>query len=243
MTDTMKPPVRAHTTQLWNSMPGWGIVANLLPPEVLAARRVRVLRKLVVAALAVVVLLGAGGYGYAFWQARSAKSDLHAAQDQTTQLQLQQRKYGAVVQLQNQAAQIKSQLGGLLSADVNVPKLATAIMALSPAKSSLTKLDVEVTTASAQPASSNADSSGVLDTSGHQHIGTITVTGTVHSIDDVATYVTRLSGLPGIVEVFPASQQNDGKLVTYSIEMTMTDQLYSNRFAAATSAAATTGGN
>jgi len=242
MTDTMKPPVRPHTTQLWNTMPGWGIVANLLPPEVLAARRVRVLRKLVVAALIVVAVLGAGGYGYAFWQARSAKSDLHAAQNQTTQLEAQQQKYSGVVQLQTEAAQIKSQLGSLLTTDVDVPKLATDVMAMSPSPAGLTKLDVEVTTASAQPAS-NADSSGLLDTSGRQHIGTIEVTGVVHSIDDVATYVTRLSRLPGIVEVFPSSQQVNGKLVTYTIDMTMTDQLYSNRYAAATPAAATTGGN
>lgn len=242
MTDTMKPPVRAHTTQLWNTMPGWGIVANLLPPEILAARRVRVLRKLVVAALALVLLLGAGGYGYAYWRARSAQSDLHAAQDRTAQLQAQQSKYSGVVQLQDETALIKSQLGGLLTTDVNVPRLATAVMALNPSPSGLTALDVEVSVASAQSGTSGDASSGVLDTSGHQHIGTITVTGTVHTLADVATYVTRLSRLPGIVEVFPANQQNDGKLVTYSIEMTMTDQLFTNRYAAAMTTAVT-GGN
>lgn len=243
MTDTMKPPVRAaHSAQLWSTMPGWGIVANLLPPEVLAARRVRVLRKLVVAALVVVALLGAGGYGYAFWQARSATSDLHAAQNGTAQLQAQQQKYGSVVQVQAETTQIKGQLGGLLGTDVNLPKLTTAVIRLSPAKSILTTVDVAVSTASAQPASVSVEGSGVLDTSGHQHIGTITVTGTVHSIDDVAAYVTRLSQLPGIVEVFPSNQQNDGKLVTFTIQMTMTDQLYSNRYAAVTTAT-TTGGN
>lgn len=243
MTDLMKAPAKAHSSsQLWNTMPGWGIIANLLPPEIIAARRVRVLRKLVVAALALVVLLAIGGYGYAFWQARSASSDLRAAQDQTAQFQAQQRKYSGVVQLQAESAQIKSQLGGLLSTDVDLPKLATAIMQRSPAPRDITKVDVEVAVASAQPATSGADSSAVLDTSGHAHIGTITVTGVVHSMDDVATYVTRLSRLSGIVEVFPSNQQITNKLVTYSIDMTMTDQLFSNRFAAATTTAAT-GGN
>lgn len=242
MTDTMKSPVKAPQNQLWSTMPGWGIVADLLPPEVLAARRVRVLRKLVVAGLAVVLLLGVGGYGYAYWKGRSAASDLRAAQDRTAQLQSEQSKYGGVVQLQNEAAEIKSQLGGLLATDVDLPKLATSIEALSPSPAGITKLDVEVAGASAQAGTSSADSSAVLDTSGHLHIGTVTVTGTVRSIDRVATYVTRLSRLPGIVEVFPSNQQNDGKLVTYSIEMTMTDQLYSNRYAAAATTAVT-GGN
>ena len=46
-------------------MPGWGIVADLTPPELIAARGLRVLRKRIVAALVVIVLLCAGGYVWA----------------------------------------------------------------------------------------------------------------------------------------------------------------------------------
>src|SRR6476659_3478522 len=106
--------------QLWATMPGWGITANLLPPEIIAARRVRVVRKAVVAAIIAVVLLGAGGYTYAYLQNRNASDGLATQQNRTTELQSQQRKYDEVVRISGDVTQIKSVLAGLLTQDVDL---------------------------------------------------------------------------------------------------------------------------
>ena len=47
----------ATPQQIWNTMPGWGIVADLTPPELIATRRLRLLRKLLAAGLSVLLVL------------------------------------------------------------------------------------------------------------------------------------------------------------------------------------------
>ena len=61
MTTLMARPGNGDT--LWASMPGWGIVADLTPPELVESRRLKALRKLIAVCLgAVVLLLRAAGY-------------------------------------------------------------------------------------------------------------------------------------------------------------------------------------
>jgi flagellar basal body-associated protein FliL len=95
---------------LWSTLPGWGIVANLLPPEIIQARRVRVVRRMVVMITVVVVVLCVVGYGLAFWRSHGAEQKLNAEQAKTSQLQAEQRKYVAVSQIQGSIAQVQSQL-------------------------------------------------------------------------------------------------------------------------------------
>lgn len=227
MTATLEksPP---STSQLWSSMPGWGIVVNLLPPEVLAARRVRVIRKLILSGVGVIVLIAALAYGYAYWQVHTASNQLAAAEAQTAQLQHSQLKYSPVLALQAETSHIKDELAGVTSANVDLPILVAKVIALSPNPSQLTKVDVEVTAAApATSAVSSASGSGSLDTSGRTHIGTVTITGTSRSMVQVSRYVHRLDLVPGVVEVFPTSAQANGPQLEYTIEMTMTDQLLS----------------
>jgi hypothetical protein len=78
---------------LWSTMPGWGIVANLLPPEVIQSRRVRFVRRTVLLALTFVVLACVLGYGYVCLGHRSAEHDLAAEQARSQQLTIQQNRY------------------------------------------------------------------------------------------------------------------------------------------------------
>jgi hypothetical protein len=240
MTATLeKPPA-----QLWSAMPGWGIVVNLLPPEVVAARRVRVIRKILISVLAAVVLLGLLGYGYAYWQVHSASAGLAAAQVQTEQLQSAQTKYNPVLVIQAEIGHVAGELAGLTTAAVDLPHLVQEVVALSPHPGVMTKVDVEVT-AAAPPNSSGVapDNTGSLDSSGLPHIGTITVGGSVRSVTAVAAYARALAKLPGIVEVFPTSAQANGGQIDYTIEMTMTDQLLSGSTKALLAPPSSTGGH
>lgn len=231
------------SSQLWSSMPGWGIVVNLLPPEVLAARRVRVIRKLIISGVGVILLLAALAYGYAYWQVHTASNQLAAADAETAQLQKSQLKYSPVLALQAETSHVKDELAGLTAGDVDLPTLVAKVIALSPNPNQLTKVDVEVTAAApASSAVSSTSGTGSLDTSGRRHIGTVTITGAAASIAQVSRYVHRLDHLPGVVEVFPVSAQANGRQLEYTIEMTMTDQLLSGGSAALTGLA-TAGGN
>ena len=46
------PPV-----QLWSAMPGWGIAADLTPPEIINARQLKLLRKLLGGGLVALLVL------------------------------------------------------------------------------------------------------------------------------------------------------------------------------------------
>ena len=46
---SMTAAIATSGQQLWSTMPGWGIVADLTPPELIASRRLRLLRKLLIA--------------------------------------------------------------------------------------------------------------------------------------------------------------------------------------------------
>ena len=57
MTATAPAPV-----QLWSTMPGWGIAADLTPPELINSRALKTMRKWLGAGLVVLLLACVGGY-------------------------------------------------------------------------------------------------------------------------------------------------------------------------------------
>jgi Tfp pilus assembly protein PilO len=220
-------------TELWRTMPGWGITANLLPPEIVAARRARVIRKIVTFVLAGVLVLGAAGYFLAYKQKQDASSDLTAAQNRTAELHLQQQKYDEVVEIGDKVGEVTSKLGTLFATDVYFPKLLDQLVAKAPRGGAITQLGVAMVggpTTSTQTSATPLPSVP-LDPSGQTPVGTVTITGTARSMSDVATYVTELARVPGVIYVYPTSQQSDdGGTVTYSLALVLTDQVYSHHY-------------
>jgi Tfp pilus assembly protein PilN len=230
-------------TELWRTMPGWGITANLLPPEIVAARRARVLRKIVIFVLAGVVLLGAAGYFLAYKQKQDASSDLAAAEAQTAQLHVQQHKYDEVVQITGEVAQVKSKISTLFTTDVDFPQLLNELVAQAPKSGGITQLAVALQggpTVSGQ-ATSSSQPTVALDPSGQVPVGNVTITGTARSMSDVAAYVNALAHVPGVIYVYPTSQQTDAGTVTYALALTLTDAVYSHHYDLPT--VLSTGGN
>lgn len=219
-------------SQLWSTMPGWGITSNLLPPELIAARRLRVVRKMIVAALVLVVALGAAGYGYGMYQQSGAQSALSAEQARTAQLLVQQQKYQEVVTISGSIAQIKGQLATLMTGDVDVAKLVGVVAARQPHGGSITQLQATVVSDPTQPSTDSGAS--VFDSSGQTHIGTMSITGTARNMPEVAAFVNQLGKAPGIVGVFPTSQTTSTHAVQYTIQLTLTDKLLTHRFDAVT---------
>jgi hypothetical protein len=214
-------------------MPGWGIVADLTPPELIASRRMRVIRRLMIVAVATVVLLCAGGYTLAIWQHNQAANELASEQDRTTSLLAEQRRYSGVTVVRGAIADVQGQLAGLMVADVNVGSLVAAITTALPKGMSIDQITVTVAAASSSGnASTNGESGGLggLDLSDAAHIGTVTLSGSGSKLTDLAAYVDTLRKTPGVFEPYPQSNQITETGTTYSLELTLTDALLTHRY-------------
>jgi Tfp pilus assembly protein PilN len=207
-------------------MPGWGIVADLTPPELSAARRLKALQRLIGVGLAVVVALCAGGYFWAKLQHGSAVDALDAANERTTALTVDQAKYAHVTQAQTLTRSIDGQVGVLMVDDVNVPVLLAKLRAALPGTMSLTSVNLTLTPG---PAATSPGTS--LDTSGRPTVGTVTMTGSAEHMADVADYVSALSAVRGIVNVVPPSNNaGTGGGAQWTLTLQLTDKLYTHRY-------------
>lgn len=245
----------------WTTPPGWGIFADLTPPELLNGRRLHRLRRVLLAAVIASVLLVAGGFGAGVWLQAKATRDLTGQQARTTVLQAQQGRYTGVTQIQQATAAVNTQLAQLMGGDTDVAGLLTAIRAVQPATVNVTAEQVTVTAAAAggaAPAAATAAGGGSLDTSGATQIGKITLSGTVGSLDDFAVYVNALQHVHGIVDVLPSTVATAGTAGTaaaggggaagsgaaagyqFSLTMAVTGARLSHRFSAPTPGATPT---
>ena len=221
---------------LWASMPGWGIVADLTPPELVATRSLRVLRKQLAAALVLVVLLCAAGYVWAAHKTSMADDQLATSQATTARLNAENSKYSNVVALESATDSITNQLATLMADDVDVATFVQKIGDAAPTGTSFTAISVTFSTG--QPATTDGPTTGTS-------IGTLTLSGTSDRMIDVATYVTALQSVTGIVNVIPSTNSAGagGARATWSITAELTDKLYTHRFKAASASDSTTGGH
>jgi len=219
----------AKPKEIWNTMPGWGIVANLTPHELIVARRIQSIRKYLIIGLVALVLVLGGLYGWAWSKSNAATTDLNAEQDRSTMLSAQQSKYGAVTKLQHSIDTIGSQIATLMTADVDMSGTVAAVRAALPDQMSLNSITVTISKASVSVGNkSNGTTPGSLNTTGHQVIGNIVLIGRAPSIDAVARYVTALRKVDGITDVIPTS--NSGSSGNFNISLSLTDVVLSHRF-------------
>lgn len=214
------------------SMPGWHVVADLTPPELIAARRLRVVRLLVLIAVAVVAAGCVGGYLLARQQAAAATVDLNAAQARSTMLQAQQRQYSSVTALQNAIGGVQGQVAALLADDVDFSALLGDIGAALPAGMTITQAQVTITPTNGVGGSTgtNAGGPGALDASDATHIGTVTLSGTGSTLDQLPVLVQRLGAIKGVFDPYPLTNVASDTGTTFSVQLTLTDARLSHAF-------------
>jgi type IV pilus assembly protein PilN len=216
--------------------PGWGIHADLLPPEVLSSRRLKAVRRSVITVCAAFVALMVLLYPLAMYKNHTAAADRDEQLAAQSALVAQKASYANVTSLVDQINLIAGQVSLLMVADVDVPDLLRTIRVIAPPEATLTalQLSVDPTGASAGLASTAGSS---LDTSGESPIGALTINGTSTSFGTAADYVTALAKLTGVVDAQPQSNSFDGHVYTFTIGATLTDAQLSGRYRA------TAGGN
>lgn len=217
--------------QLWSTMPGWGIFADLTPSELNVARQLRVLRKLILFVLSVLLLACVAGYGYAMRQHSSANTSLSSSRARTVQLQQQTSKYSGITQVQATVSGIQSDIASLMAGDVDFARLLGEIRTALPG--TMTIKTESVTLSPASVASGSVTGAASLDTSGNPQIGMVTLTGSADTLDDISGYVDNLDGIAGVVNLVPTSNtaadgQNHG--VQFNLTFGLTNQVLSHTY-------------
>ncbi|MEO6886203.1 MAG: hypothetical protein ABI232_07960 [Jatrophihabitantaceae bacterium] len=211
------------------------VFANLLPDEVVASRRLGELKRRVVIGLVVLLILLIGWYALSMWGTSNAKDDLTSAQQQTTTLQAQQRTFGPLVSAQAQSVQISSALTKLMAGDVQWTEMLTTLRASAKGAITLTSITGSMTAGAASTGAS-AGGLGVLNQTGKQQVGTLTLTGTAPDNNTVAAYVDTLAKVKGLAAPFPASVTGTGGKLTFSVSVIITSDALGGRYAPVTAA-------
>ena len=232
ITDAPPPPSAPNAPMRYAT-----IRANLLPDEVIASRRLAELKRRIGIGLAALLVLLLVGYGYSWWQTSSAQGDLASARHGTTALQQKQNSYLPLVTAQTQSAAIQTALRKLMVGDLSWTDM-LGVLAKEGAKNGIVIADISGTlTAGAVSGSTQPGSAGfsVLNQTGKQSVGTMSIVGTAPDKSAVAAFVDNLSKVPGLAAPFPASvtSVNDNGVgsVLYTLSVIITSDALGGRYA------------
>ncbi len=190
---TTFPDVTApgRTETVTSSRVDWAPVpkVNLLPAEIVQARRLASLKRVLAGGVVAVALLCVGGTLWAQAGASAAQDDLDAVQARAGTLRAEQARYAAVPKLLNLIQSAGAARERAMSQDVLWYGLLSDLSVTTPAGVTLNGLQVSLD----KPA---AATDPLVPTG----IGTVTFTGTAQRFPDVAAWldaVGRMRGLDG----------------------------------------------
>jgi len=214
-----------ESSQQPDSMPGWDIVADMTPPELVNLRWIAALQRRIASGLLLIALLCGAGYLYASQQAHDARSEADAASDRTRGLTESANRFAVVTRIETTVSGIDARLATLMKGDVDVARLVTAIRRALPRSMAVQNLTVVVTAEGAPIGTTEG-----LDRSGRVAIGTVSISGSGQSLEDLPVFVEGLAAIPGLVEVLPTSNQVTEGKAQFSVTLSFTDELLSRRY-------------
>ena len=215
------------------------IAADLLPEEVVVARRARRIRGWVVAVVAFVLIPLSGWYVLADREATLANEQLEAATSEQVSLQREQAKHSGVVTVRTDTDEITKQLTTLLANDLPWASL------LDTLRTTGDRSGVAVAGISGalnDPDSGRPTTGAALpSTSGSATIGTLTITGTAPDKPTVAKYVDALGTLRTVANPYVTSvSKEDSGTYSFNLSVDITSEALCGRF---TTKCASSGGN
>lgn len=231
MTTTIVPKAPAPGPAPQDTIRFVAIRANLLPEEVVDARRTHAMVRASALGLAGLLVVLVGWYGVTMWQTSRAKDSLAGVQRTSDALRNQERTFSPLVTAQSQAASIKAELTMLMAGDLQWKDLLATLR--KSAKGGVTITSVTGTTSSDVVAAARAGAGGlaILNQSGKQEIGTLTVSGTAPDKNAVAAYIDTLTKVAGLAAPFPANVIAQGGKVTFSASVIITSDALGGRYA------------
>ena len=197
---------------------------DLLPQELKAKRRGKVLRRRLGFLVILVAVLVTGVSALVRAQASQAKAELAIEQSNTQSILLQQRKYGEVKQIQSQveAIQAAQQVG--TSTEINWKNYLISVQSTLPPNVSLDSVNID----SATPFATYAQASVPLQ---GERIATLSFTAISSTLPQVPKWLVALATLPGYSDANPGSV-NRTETGSYSVSITMhiNQAAFTNRF-------------
>jgi len=213
------------------------ISANLLPSEIVSARRARRSRTWVALALLVVVGLLASWYLWADNQVRTANQDLGLVTGQAAALQKSQTRYQDVVDVQNETAAIAKELKTLLANDLPWAALLDTLRNTG-ADSGITVTGISALLADAVSAKNATET--LPSKTGASNVGAVTITGLGPDKPSVAKYVDALGQLSIVANPYLTNATKGDTSWQFSVTVDVTSTTRCGRF---TTKCKTSGGN
>ncbi len=201
------------------------IQANLLPVEVLAARRARRVRGQVLVLLSIVVVLLGAWYGFTVLRASDAQAELDTALTEATVLRQQQRTYAEQTTVDAELTAIGGKLEVLLAEDL---RWSTLFGTLRSAGTTTGATVVGVT--GGLISVGTAQASGLPDTAASDVVASLTVNGKASGKPAVAAYADELRKSDLIANVTVTNVSGDAKAVQFTMQVDVTRAALGGRF-------------
>lgn len=215
-------------------VPGSLPQVNLLPPEVRAARGLRVLKRWLAVGLVVVLTVCVMAYAAALLVASSARAELTEAQDATAALQAEQLKYAEVPVVLNALTSTKAARELGMSTEVAWKPYLDALAAVLPADVSIETLSIT----GATPVTAGPIPGDPLQA---PSMGSIEFSGRTAEFLGSPAWVDALESIPGLssARVTSVSVGESEGTTFYTIGSTIqfTESAYLRRFVATTEGA------
>ncbi|MCX7523191.1 hypothetical protein OSC27_13010 [Microbacterium sp. STN6] len=198
---------------------------HLLPPEVLAQRHARGVRRALGLGVVGVLVIIVAATGAATLVANEAQSQLEAERDTTVQLLSQQSKLSDVRTVQQQVSLVQAAQQVGASTEIDWKAYLEKVQATLPANVTITSVTVDSASPLAQYSQPTAPLQGA-------RVATLSFAATSPTLPQVPAWLTGLSSLTGFADATPGSVALDPATGTYTVDITMhiNDAAFDKRF-------------
>ena len=172
--------------------------ANLLPPELKAKRKGRMLRRMILVASAGVVFFMVASVGAVSLQARVAEADLARAEARTNELLAESAKYAQVRSVQAQIDLPAAARTVATETEIDWRAYLAAVREILPTAVTIDAVTID----SGSPWQDYAQSTVALH---NPRVATLTLSLTSPSLPTVPQWLTNLKMLPGFADASPGS--------------------------------------
>lgn len=219
------------------------IAANLLPVEIVEARRGRKVRRVVLSALSAFAAVLVAWYALASYQTGTARQDLAAAESQAQGLHRlqQQGSYAEVLSVQATSQQIGSLLSTVLAGDLQWSRLFVAAQRVAPRGVAITSITGSVLPVGGSSVTASTGATQLSVASGTTPIGSVTITGVAIGKPAVAAYGDALGKVAGLANPYLTAVTLQNDVLTFTIRLDIATAALGGRYSSTTTTGS--GGN
>jgi Tfp pilus assembly protein PilN len=204
------PETQAVRPVDWATVPR----VNLLPQEIIDARRFRTVQRALVVVVAVVVVLCALATGWAQTDVSSARVSLEATRAETLGLQREQARYAEVPKVSADLDQARAAREAALGKDVLWYRFLTDLAVNTPDRTALSSVTITMNVSGGQSTTSVTGSQAPASSG----LGSVTVSGKANRFVDVAAWLDAAARVNGLTDTsLQSAVREDGGSASWKI--------------------------